>query len=93
MSALGQKQTSAPQKGMSALPPKADILSVTSKVALLGCFEKVYGLVQSGLRFGDKSEHNLSDGWDVFNTSRRLARRKQCRVRSASLCSRDNLVF
>ena len=25
MSALGQKQTSAVQKGMSALPPKADI--------------------------------------------------------------------
>jgi hypothetical protein len=25
MSALGQKQTFAPQKGMSALPPKADI--------------------------------------------------------------------
>jgi hypothetical protein len=26
MSALGQKQTFAPQKAMSALPPKADIL-------------------------------------------------------------------
>ena len=25
MSALGQKQTYAPQNGMSALPPKADI--------------------------------------------------------------------
>jgi hypothetical protein len=25
MSALGEKQTFAPQKGMSALPPKADI--------------------------------------------------------------------
>jgi len=27
MSALGQKQTFAPQKVMSALPPKADICS------------------------------------------------------------------
>ena len=29
MSALGQKQTFAPQKAMSALPPKADMCSAT----------------------------------------------------------------
>jgi hypothetical protein len=32
MSALGQKQTFAVQKGMSALPPKADICSATRDV-------------------------------------------------------------
>jgi hypothetical protein len=32
MSALGQKQTSAPQKVMSALPPKADICSALAHV-------------------------------------------------------------
>jgi len=32
MSALGQKQTFAPQKGMSALPPKADMCSVPAHV-------------------------------------------------------------
>jgi hypothetical protein len=32
MSALGQKQTFAPQKVMSALPPKADILCTDGDV-------------------------------------------------------------
>ena len=32
MSALGQKPTSAPQKVMSALPPKADMCSATRYV-------------------------------------------------------------
>ena len=32
MSALGQKQTFAAQKGMSALPPKADMCSATRHV-------------------------------------------------------------
>jgi hypothetical protein len=32
MSALGHKQTSAPQNGMSALHPKADVCSATSDV-------------------------------------------------------------
>ena len=32
MSALGQKQTFAAQKSMSALPPKADICSATRYV-------------------------------------------------------------
>ena len=32
MSALGQKQTFAPQKAMSALPPKADMCSATRHV-------------------------------------------------------------
>jgi hypothetical protein len=32
MSALGQKQTCAPQKAMSALPPKADICSALAHV-------------------------------------------------------------
>ena len=32
MSALGHKQTFAAQKGMSALPPKADICGATSDV-------------------------------------------------------------
>jgi hypothetical protein len=32
MSALGQKRTFAPQTGMSALPPKADICSATAHV-------------------------------------------------------------
>jgi hypothetical protein len=32
MSALGQKQTCAAQKGMSALPPKADMCGATSDV-------------------------------------------------------------
>jgi hypothetical protein len=32
MSALGQKQTFAPQKAMSALPPKADMCSATAHV-------------------------------------------------------------
>ena len=32
MSALGQKQTFAPQKGMSASPPKADMCSATQHV-------------------------------------------------------------
>jgi hypothetical protein len=32
MSALGQKQTFAPQNGMSALPPKADIRSANTNV-------------------------------------------------------------
>ena len=34
MSALGQKQTFAPQKVMSALPPKADMCSATSRCPL-----------------------------------------------------------
>jgi hypothetical protein len=32
MSALGQKQTFAPQKAMSALPPKADMCSAIADV-------------------------------------------------------------
>jgi hypothetical protein len=32
MSALGQKQTFAPQQVMSALPPKADMRSATKDV-------------------------------------------------------------
>jgi len=32
LSALGQKQTCAPQKAMSALPPKADVCGATSDV-------------------------------------------------------------
>src|SRR5262249_51546149 len=32
MSALGQKQTFAPRKGMSALPPKADMCGATGDV-------------------------------------------------------------
>jgi hypothetical protein len=32
MSALGQKQTFAPQKGMSALPPKADMCGAAGDV-------------------------------------------------------------
>ena len=32
MSALGQKQTCAVQKGMSALPPKADICGAIANV-------------------------------------------------------------
>jgi hypothetical protein len=32
MSALGQKQTFAPQKAMSALPPKADTCGATGDV-------------------------------------------------------------
>jgi hypothetical protein len=32
MFALGQKQTFAPQKGMSALPPKADMCGATKDV-------------------------------------------------------------
>jgi hypothetical protein len=32
MSALGHKQTYAPQEGMSALPPKADMCSATRDV-------------------------------------------------------------
>jgi hypothetical protein len=32
MSALGQKQTYAPQQAMSALPPKADMCGATSNV-------------------------------------------------------------
>jgi len=32
MSALGQKQTFAPQKGMSALPPKVDMCSAARDV-------------------------------------------------------------
>jgi len=32
MSALGQKQTFAPQNRMSALPPKADICSAAARV-------------------------------------------------------------
>ena len=35
MSALGQKQTCAAQKGMSALPPKADMCSATRDVRLV----------------------------------------------------------
>ena len=35
MSALGQKQTCAAQKVMSALPPKADMCSATSDVRLV----------------------------------------------------------
>ena len=34
MSALGQKQTFAVQKAMSALPPKADMCSATSRCPL-----------------------------------------------------------
>ena len=35
MSALGQKQTYAVRKGMSALPPKADMCSATGDVRLV----------------------------------------------------------
>ena len=35
MSALGHKQTCAPQKAMSALPPKADMFSVEIEVCFV----------------------------------------------------------
>ena len=35
MSALGQKQTFAPQQAMSALPPKADMCSALGDVRLV----------------------------------------------------------
>jgi len=40
MSALGQKQTCAPQTVMSALPPKADMCSATAHV----CFGPKAGI-------------------------------------------------
>jgi len=40
MSALGQKQTFAPQKVMSALPPKADVCSAIRHV----CFGPIAGI-------------------------------------------------
>jgi hypothetical protein len=40
MSALGQKRTFAMRKGMSALPPKADITGRSSGVANLGILQR-----------------------------------------------------
>src|SRR4029450_4445817 len=45
MSALGQKQTYAVQKGMSALPPKADICSPLAHVRFGPETDTVHGLV------------------------------------------------
>ncbi|MGB7693455.1 MAG: hypothetical protein WBM12_11345, partial [Pseudolabrys sp.] len=42
MSALGQKQTCAPQKAMSALPPKADMCGATTHV----CFVPIADMAQ-----------------------------------------------
>src|SRR5262249_61407286 len=46
MSALGQKQTFAPQKVMSALPPKADMCSATRHVRY-GPKADIAALIQS----------------------------------------------
>jgi hypothetical protein len=43
MSALGQKQTFAPQKVMSALPPKADMCGATDYV----CFGPIADIALS----------------------------------------------
>ena len=40
MSALGQKQTCAPQKVMSALPPKADMCGATGDVRFVPIADK-----------------------------------------------------
>jgi hypothetical protein len=45
MSALGHKQTFAPQKAMSALPPKADICSATRYV----CFGPIADMCSARL--------------------------------------------
>ena len=54
VSALGQKQTFAPQNVMSALQPKADICSATVHV----CFGPIADIVQHGgdVRFVPKAE-------------------------------------
>jgi hypothetical protein len=43
MSALGHKPTCAPQKGMSALPPKADMCGATAHV----CFGPIADIKRS----------------------------------------------
>ena len=43
MSALGQKQTRAPQKAMSALPPKADMCGALAHV----CFVPIADIVSN----------------------------------------------
>jgi hypothetical protein len=46
MSALGQKQTLAPQKVMSALPPKADMCSALAYV----CFGPIADIAETSLQ-------------------------------------------
>jgi hypothetical protein len=58
MSALGQKSTRAPQNGMSALPPKADMCSATRYVRFTPNSDRESGHAANGhVRFTPKSEH------------------------------------
>ena len=47
MSALGQKQTCAVQNGMSALPPKADIVSDQVQLQQMAKFESEFAIHRS----------------------------------------------
>ena len=71
MSALGQKRTCAAQKGMSALPPKADIEGVECDIRFVPIAD--IGLLGLYVCFGGKA--------DIARTCRsnRDGRRKQCR--------------
>src|SRR6476660_7706822 len=59
MSALGQKQTFAPQKLMSALPPKADMCGATGdvrfgpKADITNLFDHLVGAILHRLRDGN----------------------------------------
>jgi len=58
MSALGQKQTCAAQKAMSALPPKADMCGALAHVRFVPIadivllFDQLVGAREYGLRLG-----------------------------------------
>jgi hypothetical protein len=81
MSALGHKQTFAPQKAMSASPPKADI-----------CRRKL-PIVKHDHRLPDVERRAL---WDYWSPQAGLAAswrsRQGCTSRTATLASAENLL-
>jgi hypothetical protein len=65
-----------PQRSCLLYPPKRTAGVLQGTGSALSRLEKIRCLGQGGLGFGDQSAHYLSDGWDIFNTSCRLARRQ-----------------
>jgi hypothetical protein len=63
MSALGHKRTCAVQKGMSALPPKADMCGATSDVRFLpkANINRTRGLLGDGSRRSRQDNPNFRE--------------------------------
>ena len=66
MSALGQKQTCAAQKVMSALPPKADMCGATTHVR----FVPIADMKGLGERFSDECRSARQDNPDLSELAR-----------------------